>query len=274
MTGRRTTAGLALLCALLFSAFTAQSAFAQLGTPGVNTRAVTCVLGGGNLDFKDAHCNEKVAAGSGSYGHVAIKTGETTSIDVTNAATSSATTLGTSAILKTTHLGVNLEVSCETVSSSESWIRNTETLLFHTVEGTVKAAFSNCKVSKPANCTIKTPIEAIATFNGVEGLQFGGKNNTMGVEFTQHEGKNFAEFTFEGEKCVFKNKTFPITGSAIATGTPEPSQATQHTGATAVFETEGAMQTLKFSTSNATFTGKFTTRTAGGGNPISLTTVT
>lgn len=51
----------------MFSAIAAQSAMAITGTT-----AFTCVSNGGAKDFKDAHCKEAVAAGTGSFGHVGI----------------------------------------------------------------------------------------------------------------------------------------------------------------------------------------------------------
>ncbi len=274
MIGRNATAGLALLCALLFSAFAVQSASAQVGTHATNTTAFTCVAGGGNLDFSDAHCDTKVTAGTGTHGHQAISAGTKTDVEVTNNKTKNNTTESTVAKLNTTHLAVQVEVTCTVVKSSNSFLENVEKEGKHTVEGTVKVEFTKCTVAKPANCTVKEPIETIAKAKGVEGLKFGAETKAMGLEFVQDEGKNFAELTFEGEKCTFKGKTFPVTGSAIATGTPNPSQATKNSGATANYETGNEMDTLKFSTSNADFTGSFTTNMSGGGSPISLTTAT
>ncbi len=279
MIGRRATAGLALLCALLFSAFAVQSASAQVGKAATNTTAFTCVKGGGNLDFKDAHCDEFVGVEKGEYGHELIPAG-TTAIEVTNEGTSgSKTETALPAVLTTTHLAVGVEISCAVVSSSNSWIQNVDSKENkHTVEGTVKVEFSKCTTVKPAKCTVKEPIPTVAKFKGVEGLKTGEKANTMGVEFTQDEGKNFAEITFEGAECVFKGKTFPVTGTAIATGKPAPTE--KHSGATSVYvpnakaKAEDEMETLKFSTSEAGFKGTFTTRMAEKGNPITLTTVT
>ncbi len=265
MIGRRTTAGLALLCALMFSAFATQSASAQKGTAAINTTAFTCVLGGGNLDFTDKHCNNKVEAGFGGFGHVAIKSGETKAIDVSNEG---------NAVLTSTHLGVTIEISCTTVKTWKAWLENSAFLGEHKVKGTVSIEFTGCTVAKPAKCTVKEPIETIAVINGVEGLKFGATLKAMGLEFTQDEGKNFAEISFEGGFCAFKAKTFPVTGSAVATGTPNPGLETKQSGATSNFESANEMDTLKFSTSNADFKGTFAIKGFAGGSPIALTTVT
>ncbi len=273
MIRRRAMAGLALLCALLLSAFAAQSASAIVVIHATNTTSVTCLAGGGNLDFSDAHCDNKVTAGTGSFGHQAISAGTKTAVDITNNKTKNNTTEAEPAVLTTSHLGVNIEITCETVGSEGSSVENVEKEGKHTFFTFVIIKFSKCKVVKPLNCTVKEPIVTTANGKGVEGLKFEAEEKGMGVEFTAPEGKNFAEISFEGEKCTFKGKTFPVTGSTVATGTPEPTQATKHSGATSVYRIL-IFDTLKFSTSNADFTGKFTTNMSGGGSPIALTTVT
>jgi hypothetical protein len=80
MTGRtRAIAGACLLCALLVSAFAAQSASAV--TKG--TTAFTCKETGTG-DFKDAHCKEGVSPGTGSFKHVEVAKDTTTHITVTD----------------------------------------------------------------------------------------------------------------------------------------------------------------------------------------------
>jgi hypothetical protein len=293
MIKRRATAGLSLLCALMFCAFAAQSASAQVGTPSKNTTAVTCVSGGGNLDFSDAHCDNKVTAGTGQYGHVAISNGTKTEIEVTNKETANSTIDHTPAFLNTISGGVAAEIECTTVTSANSYIENSESGSEHKVKGTVEVKFSNCKGIKPAACKeIKEPIVTIAEFRGVEGLKAeGGLTETMGVEFFEEPGKNFTEITFGKEAtCAFKEKTFPVTGTAIATGTPAPTKANKHSGATSVYvpnktTTAGIddkpaeeMETLKFGGNRAHFKGTFTTRMVEKAgvkqNPIALTTTT
>jgi hypothetical protein len=297
MIGRRSSIGIALLCVFAFCAFAAQSAMAQKGTSATNTTAVTCVEGKGNLDFSDAHCDKKVPNGTGKYGHVAIKNGETTEIEVTNAATKDKVTIvegkevvhptadATTSLLKATVGGVKSEISCEvtttTGAAKASWIENVESEGKHTVKGTVNVRFEKCTVIKPLNCKILEPIVTVANFVGVENLKPGG--NEMGVEFTGENAKgNFASLTFDkDEKCGLKNITFEVAGSAIATG-KTATQSEKHSGATSVYtpnkevEPKEAeeMQTLKVGAAPAYFTGTFTTKMSGGGNPITMTTTT
>ena len=90
MIGRRATVGLSLLCALAFCAFAAQSASAA---KAVNTTAFTCVEGA-TKDFSDAHCDTKVTAGTGQYGHVVIPQGTTTEVVGENTTTGGAIVSG------------------------------------------------------------------------------------------------------------------------------------------------------------------------------------
>ncbi len=94
----------------------------------------------------------------------------------------------------------------------------------------------------------------------------------MGLEFTPDPpGTPFAEIPLEGEKCALKGKTLAVTGTMIATGTPNPSE--KHSGATTVFTNEMTKETLKIGEGPAEFSSK-TTISMTGGAPIALTTVT
>jgi hypothetical protein len=280
MVGYRTAAGLSLLCAFVLCAFAAQSASAQVGVRAVNTTAFTCVKGGGSLDFNDAHCDEYVGPGKGLFGHVSIPPNETTELEVTNKETANKTTEAAPITIKFTHLGVNSEIVCKTASSAgakeKSFLHNVESEGGkHTVTGTVAVLLTNCEVKKPAKCIVSEPIEFVALFEGVEGL--GLSKDTHGLEFKGDPSEITPllsiTFTNKGaEKCPFHEKTTPITGTAIATGTPNPKE--KHSGATWRFEPGNEMQTLKVGANKADFTATFTPRMAGGGNPISLTTVT
>jgi hypothetical protein len=301
MIGRRAAViGLVLLSALLFAAFAAQSASAQKeGVKEVkkseNTTAFTCVKGEGTLDFNDAHCDEKVV--KGEFGHVAITKGVSTKLEITNEKTknseSGKTDLSTPATLKGTLAGTEIHIACKKVKSVEenSFIENTETNGKHTVSGTVEVQFSECETKKPAApCEVEEPIVTTAKFQGVEGVRSpGGKKEEMGVEFKGVGAEEiFATLKFKPEapKCSIGTPTeFPVKGSVIATGTPVPSKANKHSGATSVYiphavkataaQLEEEMQTLSIGGNKEQFfEGTFTTNMSGKGNPITLTTVT
>ncbi len=268
MIGHRTAIGLSLLGALLICAFAAQSASAAF-VPAVNTTAFTCVPEGGKKDFKDAHCDEKVADGTGKFGHELIPAGETT-VSITNAKTEGEG--ANTAVLKGVLGGVAAEITATTIGGS-GFILNEELpekSKNHQVTGTVTAEYTGVKVVKPANCTTEK-IVVKSFFKGVE--KGGPEANTMGLEFTPDpEGTPFAKIPFAGEKCALKGKNLEVTGTAIATGTPNPKE--KWSGATTVFTDAMTKETLKIGEGPAEFSSKTTTTMSGGGNPISLTTVT
>jgi hypothetical protein len=297
MIGRRSAVGLSLLSALLFCAFAAQSAFAQkVGVKEVvkstNTTAFTCVKGGGSLDFKDAHCDEKVEAKKGEFGHVAIANGTQTKLEVTNEKTKNNTAESTPATLKGTLAGTEIHIECKKVKSVEanSFIENSETEGKHTVSGKVEVEFTECVTKKPAApCEVEEPIVTTATFQGVEGVRSPGNTGEMGVEFKGAGAEEtFAVLRFKPEspKCAVGTPTeFRVKGSVIATGTPAPTKANKHSGATSVYiphkekataaQLEEEMQTLSIGGNKEQFfVGTFTTNMAEKGNPITLTTVT
>jgi hypothetical protein len=280
MIGRRSSMGLALLCAFAFCAFATQSAMAQVGTHSTNTTAVTCVSDPDNGDFDDAHCDKLAAGGpgTGDYSHVEIALDTTTEVEVSTAKTKNNTTEHTPAKLNGTLAGVNTEITCTTVKSvpNKSFLHNVEVSGKHTVTGTLEVEFTDCTVVKPLKCVIAEPIKTAATAQGVEGLN--GKNE-MGVEFVGSGAeKTFAEIKFENkgaEACSLLNggKAFKVKGSVIATS--GVAQGNDHSGATAIYEDANEMETLEIGAKKASFAGVFTTTMAGvGGNPIALTTTT
>ena len=263
MIGRKAVIGLSLLSALLFCAFAAQSASAAAAK---NTTAVTCVKGGTDLDFKDEHCDEKVAKGTGSFSHVAIAPGTKTTISVTNAKTANKTTEAAPTILKGSIFGVKSEIVCKTVSG-EGTLTNEESGKEHKVSGTVTANFTSCTVNKPAGCKVKEPITTTSSTAGVEEL--GAGKNEMGLEFKPTEGEVFSEVTLEG--CLLAGK-YKTTGTAIGTGTPAPTE--KHSGTTNVFTNAMTKETLKLAGNPAEISSSTTVTMSGGGNPIALTTTT
>jgi hypothetical protein len=273
MIRRRAIVGLSLLSALLLCAFATQSASAA---EAKNTTAGTCVEGGGNKDFEDAHCDKFVGSGKGKFGHIVIPANTETEVHLTNEKTAEKTTKSTPATFKYSLGGVEVHIECTAVSmdlSSKSFVRNTEPeSKVHKVDGTAGVIFENCTVKKPANCTVKN-ITSAAKFVGVEGL--GSKGNEMAFEFKPDGSEVFAAFTAEGPACAAKGKTCEVKGTAIATGTPLASE--KYSGATVTFSNANEMEKLEAGGKSAEFTGSFTVSAAKGGEteaPISVTTTT
>jgi hypothetical protein len=232
------------------------------------------VKGGGVGDFKDAHCNEKVTAGTGEYGHVAIKVGEETKVTFTNAATANATKEATPAILKTTLFGVKIEIVCTKVSGEGTFKNEEPEPKVHTGKGSGNGETSSCKVEKPAKCTVKEPLSINVEAIPLEGL--GAEKNEMGGELKPAGGgKTFITIVLQGEGCAVKGE-YPVTGSVIVTGTPAPTE--KYTGATAISTNAMSKETLKIGASAAEFALTTTARRAPvegkEQNPISSTTVT
>src|ERR1043166_2552620 len=275
MIGRRAVLGLSLLSALFFCAFAAQSA---LAAKAVNTTMFTCVKGGGDKDFKDSHCDEKAAGGTGEFGHVKVANGVTTEIAATNKGVTNSTKDHETAVLKSKIGLTAVEITCTTVENEpkNSLVHNEQTeTTKHTLTGTVRTLFKECTVDKPLKCTIKEPVESNATVEAVEKL--GPEENTMGVEL-KGEGVDelLASITFDGPECALKEKTVQVKGSLIATSGPttESPHANHWSGATAVFTPKNEMQKLKFGFETAEFSTIVTPSNATSKTPLAATTCT
>ena len=273
MIRRRTVTGLSLLLALALCAFAAQTASA---VPAKNTTAVTCVKGGGQSDFKDAHCDENVGAGKGEYGHVAVEPGKTTNVVITNEKTKNSTTETTPTTFKSTLFGVKMEGSCQTVTGEGTFKNEEPEPGVHTGSGTGMIKATNCKVDKPAKCTVKEPLEIPGVGSPVEGL--GAGKNEMGAELKPKEGEIFTSLTFENkgaEICSLAGKTFEVKGTAIVTSALAPTE--KHSGATAVLTNAMTKETLSIGGSPVEVSGTTTIRPVVEGkvqNPLSSTTTT
>jgi hypothetical protein len=273
MIGRRAVVGLTLFAALALWAFAAQSASAAVAK---NTTAVTCVKGGGKSDFKDAHCDEKVEAGKGEYGHVAVEPGKTTNVVITNEKTKNGTTETTPTTFKGTAFAVKLEGSCQTVTGEGTFKNEEPEPGVHTGSGTGMIKATNCKVDKPAKCTVKEPLEIPGVGSPVEGL--GPGKNEMGAELKPAKGEIFTSLTLENkgaEICALAGKPLEVKGTAIVTSNLAPTEI--HTGATAVLTNAMTKETLSLGGNPVEVSGTTTVRPVVEGkaqNPLTSTTVT
>ena len=267
-------AGLILLCALALCASQAASASAAW-QPATNVTAYTCVKGGGNLDFSDAHCDTQVTKGTGAYGHVAIT--EKIGIEVSNKETRKNTTEAEPLVFTSQGAGIPVQITCKkaepgTGEPPASSLQNVGTGTTHQVEGTLELELSECIVNQPNNCSVEEPIKVNSIIRAVE--EPGEK--TMGLEYRPDpEGGAFMAVTFQGAKCaaLLFNPSAKFSGSAIATG--GTGLGAKYQGATGFFTTTMTKQTLSFWTGEpATLTGALTIRKAGGGPAIAFTTPT
>jgi hypothetical protein len=300
MIGHRAIVGLSLLSALMFCAFAAQSASAAKST---STTFFTCVnVGKDKGDFEDAHCDNKVSPNKGEFAHEAIAadSGTTTGLEVTNNKVTPGekgepTAKSEPAVLKSKVTGgAKATVECTTIKAatkvnektkeveSLSTIHNVTTEVegkkLHTATGEAVVDYSNCNVKELLKCVVAEPIRTEANVTGLEKL--GKAENEMGLEFAgKGAEETFAtlEFLNKGaEKCSVNTQKFKAKGSVIATSGPttESVQTNNNAGATLVFTPKFEMEKLKLGPEPAEFTTINTTTMFGGGNPISMTTVT
>lgn len=262
MIGRRAVIGLSLLSALLFCAFAASSASASVA---VNTTSYTCVEKEKG-DFSDVHCNEKVAAGTGKFGHVEIKVGEKTGLEGHNQGAG-----GTNPVLRGQVGGVSVEITCTTLGTEGGSQTNEEpSAKVHNTSGSATVSFTECVVNKPASCTVKEPISTKVVYQGVEGL--GPGKNEMGLEYKPAEGTTFVTITLQGEKCSLKGTNINVQGTAIGTGAPAPTE--KHAGARILLTFAMTKETLSIGGKAAEFSVTATVQGAGKGTPVALTTLT
>jgi hypothetical protein len=266
MIGRRSVAGLSLLCALFFCAFAAQSASAK------GTTAFTCAPNGGAKDFSDAHCDNPVTPGTGSFGHVAITT--ETLVQLTNDKTKNNTTEHTPFVFKVELALAPARITC-THANGEAKLINEEVGGVMQTKGQ-EGGFLNlttCTVQEPLNCTVKEPI--VWEMNSITRTNI--NTNEMGVEFKPPAGSTaFASITYEGASCGLKGKTFKVEGTMIATGRRGSTEAVTSSGATLEFTNAMTKTTLKTGGKPAELEGTLTLAMTNASketeNAITLTT--
>ncbi|HEX6827076.1 MAG TPA: hypothetical protein VF077_12235 [Nitrospiraceae bacterium] len=281
MNGRRAVVGLCMLCALLVSAFAAQSASA---TESIGTTAFTCVKGAAPKDLRGEHCLTTGEAPQ-EYGHVAIAEGETTELTGTNKKTESNTTVDRIGKLKETIGGVPLELQATEVSGSGSMTNAKTAGGEHYVHGSGTITFTGVTVTDPPGrgCKVFTHKEDGSGNPGEEGAEgivhtLPLKATTEGqgdnLKFTPAVGEKFANFWIT---CT--TKLAAIEGTWSCTGSVK-GQPTTPAGATTDFAhaTVTAENTLKCRGSKAGIDGALTLKgRANSGQPytpLSATTIT
>jgi len=263
-----------MLCALLVSAFAAQSASAITGTT-----AFTCVKTTADPNqFADPHCKEEVPTG-GEYKHSVVPQDTTTSIRGNDSGP------GAEAVskLKSTVGGLAVTLTAEELEGGpNSWMTNAvdpNGEHYTHGEGTIKytgvtVSVAKCFVYKDEG-GVKGEKEKVDT----EPLKATTTGQGMGLKFEPKEGTVFARFwildaakktSAEGGECNI-GATYEVTGSVI--GTPE--------GATVSFTHSGTttQNTLKMGAKagiegKLTIEGEDTEDQTDTWRPLSTTTVT
>jgi hypothetical protein len=282
MTARKAIFGLCAVCAMLFSAFAAQSAMA------VSQTAVTCKSGSGTQipgsnKFSDEHC--KTVNSGGSFYHEAF-TEETTG-ELTNETTAGEREPGR---LKATVGGVEVIIKAKKIFA-QGFLKNSKTAggemfatgLTEKSESTPNGGilFTEVEVEeKPCTFTGLNPggtktVGSVETFP----IHASTENEPFGfVKFTPaEEGGKFAEFELSGEKCpeAIRGK-YPVFG--VVTAGPSEG-ATLNLVHNTITEQTGTKLRLKNATTGpiAGLAGKVTIRagkigtTTPNWKPIALT---
>ena len=222
MIGRRSVIGIAVLCALVVSAFAAATANAE-------QKAFLCSTSATTKEFKDEHCLNKGSGAENVRGHESV-TG-TINITGTNAKTESSTAAASTAKLAGTISGIETEVQCTTVGGSGELTNAAASV---TGNGTIE--YTGCTVTKPAGRGCVVTGGAVTT----KKLAATTVGQTAGnLKFSPFEGTQFAVIPIAS--CLENSppaNSYPVTGSLIGTVT----------GATTSTTVEGVkgQGTLKF----------------------------
>jgi hypothetical protein len=210
MTGRRTIAGLCMLCALGLSVFAAQSASAA----SKGTTLFTCKKTGPGGGFTKAHCKAS-DAGSGEYSHVAISPETTTEITGTTENTEG---VATPSKLESVQAGVAEQLESKLahilpeVGGVKSWVKNRIDLETgeHYFHGEAWVLYTEVTVTKPAGKGCKVKGGQIQTNK----LTFTSTGQGDEVKFEPAvAGEPFATFEVEGCTVAALNGKYEVKGS-------------------------------------------------------------
>lgn len=226
MIGRKAVIGLALLCALVFGAISAQSAFAK-GTTGS-----TCIPEAGKGSFSDAHCG--LLQTNGGFKSLDTEEKKETLFEGSNAATASETKAAAPAVLKATVGGIATEVEC-TTSSSAGAFKNEKSGVgqmyaeAQTAGKLTVITYTGCAVRTPIGmeeeCLVHSVGKAAGTIVtnqllGITAVEKVGAEEVMYVLLiSTGAGEKFLELVFEvspGKKCpaALTANPLPLTGEA------------------------------------------------------------
>jgi hypothetical protein len=278
MNGRRAVVGLCMLCALLVSAFAAQSASASKGTT-----AFTCVKEHPSGPLWGEHCLESGSAPTEKYKHVAIAQDTTTEVTATAEKTASNTTLTRSTNLKMTIAGVVTELKATSLHGEGSLTNKVEPVAKgeHYAEAHGTITYTEVSVVKPAGLGCKVYTSNEDTTKGTEGLVHttplkGSTTEEQNATDPKHNvkiepttaGGVFAHFIIEGCKAPVEalNGPYTVSGSVTCPVKGATIECDHNTITTAnTLKVNGAIK--------AGIEGALTLKNKISGTPISATTV-
>jgi hypothetical protein len=203
MIGRKAVVGMALLSALVFSAFAAQSASAV--TTG--RTAWTCKEEPKPVKVRahsDAHCTTQV--GEGLFSHVEIEEKKTTDTHITSAKTDPTTTKDTSGTLKVTALGVENEIHCAKTFGHAKLTNKKEGSEHFIHAEKVTLHYTECEVKKPNKCEL--PNKTVL----VEGVTGRTNGEAASMTFKPEVGNVFVTLKYENCENKFLNGEHKVEG--------------------------------------------------------------
>lgn len=213
MNGRRAVVGLCMLCALLISAFAAQSASAVNGTTAYTCKKVASGTG----DFTKAHCTD-ADTGVGDFDHVEIAQDKTTEVEITSDKTDSETKECTNSVFKSTIGGIGTTLTTCDVHGT-GWMENKVEGKEHYSVSHVTLTFTEVDVNH-AGCNVWTHTEnAPPNEMGEKGvvhtkpLRVTTKGQGDSVKIEPTEGTVIARFWLTECNTAAFNGTYTVSGS-------------------------------------------------------------
>ncbi len=160
-----------------------------------------CTYGGGNVNYADSACSEKVTGGKGEYGLEWYAVGAPQEINLAGMSTTR---------IDWHQWGYHFEVKCSTLSDKEGTVENPSVS-----KAGILGEFltlGSCEVAKPTKpglCTV-SPIE----------IQFSGAATEVeevpALKLSPVGSAYIVTFVMQGEGCLFKSETFAFVGSLTA----------------------------------------------------------
>jgi hypothetical protein len=218
--------------------------------PVSGTTAFTCKnIGAPSGEFTKAHCKSS-DSGTGNYSHVAIAAGTPTELEVTNEGTGSETATTSTAKLKATVNGIQMELRASSARATGTVENGIGTSGEHSIVASSQTTYTEIEVAKPAGkgCQVYTDIgggekgeKGVLHTNVLETVTEG--QGDAGKLKPAEEGSDvLATFITAGctgsEALEGLNKTYELNGSV----TCQPDGATVNCGHTEMTEA----QTLLF----------------------------
>jgi hypothetical protein len=212
MTRRKSMLGALCLCALSICAF---AAFGVSNAAAMTMHECLEATGTG-VKYTDNTCTTE--SGTGKFQTVPIELGKSVALEPT--LTPTGTPPVTHAVLTSTVAGIEIEITCTALSSTNTVAKN---VAGNIVEGSGNVTFTGCGLVRPEKqeCTVKGGGGGAGTI--ITNL-LSTKTEGMNTKFTPPKEKAFVEIEFSGCKTAALNGTKPVNGFVNGVQTTPTSQ--------------------------------------------------